>query len=479
MASSYKPPAPKTTSGNKQTPQPISPNRKIIGRYKVKPVKVPKGLLLKKRGGDKGWVTVRAPAAGTPSPGAPAAPKTPSPKTYPEYADYPFAQQMMAGIDRDEASHIAHSGQVADWLKGGLVGLTGVDPSAPGYNPQVQQQYLANIAGQVGGALNAAATATPGAVMPTTPGGMTVGNMGFLGNAAREASAQRSSAALQMAQARSALNTMTPNIYAQGAMRAFADMQAGLPSIYATRRNEARTKIEEFIEEARHNRVTEATNAWNAQTNAAIAFGNLGLDASKLGADQAADTLAASQPVPPGFVRLPNGDYRTDPTYDTGGSGSGRGGGTSTRDGQGRLRVPSLNEQGYTRYGDKPPKKYDKTAFRVVPGADGGYWIKRIKEGGSGPKATTGTSAFQFQKDLQKAVANLTISTDDQNTGTGDMLRFLREHQPAKPGKAWDNWWLQIFPVIERVDPDLAAWMSGYKRRREQGVGGVRWTGKF
>lgn len=470
MAPGYKPPAPKTTSGNKQTPQPISPNRKIIGRYKVKPVKVPKGLLLKKRGGNKGWVTVRAPSSGVPASGgtAPAAPKTPSPKTYPEYADYPFAQQMLAGIDRDEASHIAHSSQVADWLKGGLVGLTGVDPSAPGYNPQVQQQYLANIAGQVGGALNAAATATPGAVMPTTPGGMTVGNMGFLGNAAREASAQRSSAALQMAQARSALNTMTPNIYAQGAMRAFADMQAGLPSIYATRRNEARTKIEEFIEEARHNRVTEATNAWNAQTNAAIAFGNLGLDASKLGADQAADTLAASQPVPEGFVRLPNGDYRTDPTYDTGGSGA-------TKDKQ--YGANQLRKEGFTPLSAKAGPKWRNKA---VVATDGSLWIKGGRSSArSGPKPKAGTSPFDLGEDLVKALDDGLIDTSDQNRGTRQMLAFLRKHQPEGKGDAWKSWWLQVLPTIKDQDPELARWMVGYKLRRERGERGVSWTGRF
>lgn len=239
---------------------------------------------------------------------------------------YPWAWAQLTDIDRAQQSHQQYAGQVGDWLSAGLRGLTGIDPSAPGYNPAVQQQFMANVAGQVGGALNAAAAATPMQVSATTPGGVVQGNNAFLGQAARGAAAQRSSAAIQMSQAQAAMNTMQPNTFAQGAMRAYADMQAGLPALYAQKRSEARSKIDQFImqseETARHNRVSEAISAQNAQTNAAISLAGLGLKADDQAFGQAQDLTEAAQdraaanaPVPEGIVRLPDGSYRSDPTY--------------------------------------------------------------------------------------------------------------------------------------------------------------------
>ena len=320
-----KPSQPKTTPGNTYRP-PGQTNPRIVGRYKKKPTRIKPGLVLKKRGGDLGYVTVRKkkppkPKATTPGPAAAATPpKIPGPyDTYKETA--PWAIPLLEQIDRDQAHQEKYAGRVGTWLSSGLAALTGVDPANPGYNQTAQQQYLANVAGSTGAALNAAAIATPAQVNATTGGGIVQGSNAFLGEAARDASAQRSSAAIQGTQARSALNSIQSNTYAQGAIRAFADLQAGLPQVYAQKRMEQRSKIDEFIatqrqaeaelaEETRSNKVQEAISAQNAQTNAAIQFGRLGLDSEELAADTAPRTGA----VPTGYVELPDGRYVRDPT---------------------------------------------------------------------------------------------------------------------------------------------------------------------
>lgn len=428
-----------STTGNRQSTQPRKPHPTIVGRYKVKPVKVPKGLILKKRGGNKGYVTVRKPATAPGSPGAAAAaPTTPDPKTYPEYADFPWAQRMLAGLDRDQASHQGYATTVGDWLGKSLQGLTGVDPNQPGINPQAQQQYLANVQGQVGSALNAAATATPMTPGATTAGGIVQGNNAFLGQAARTAAAQRSSAALQMAQVQSNLNTLQSNTYAQGAIRAYADMQAGLPALYANKRNEARTKIDQFImeqqvaaaeaaEKARANRVDEAIRAQNAQTNAAIAFGQLGLKADDQAFDQTQATTAASAPAPYGYNRDPaTGDLVRDPSIPNA-SSAGSGGGTTPSASRGEYVPNKLRKEGYVGGWKVKPKNVKGPFVRAT---DGTYWRK--PKGGSGSSASS--SGPRKATELESELLDL-YKKDDIG---GWEERY--EGKPAEAGKRISLW---------------------------------------
>ena len=397
----------------------------------------------------------------------------------------------MAQIDRDQKSHQDYvSGSVSPWLSQALTNLTGVDPAHPGINTTLQQQYLGNVQGIVGGAMNAAATATPGQVQATTPGGIVASPTAYLSTAAREGAQGRSSAMLQAAQAQSAMNTMQPNTQAQGYLYQLADYAKGLPQVYAERRSEARTRIDEFTakmqqdaavnaERARHNRVTEAISATNASTNAAFQASRLGLDASDQAYDQSQDLTAASAPVPEGYIRLPNGDYRTDPTYVAQGSGPGGRDGTSTRDARGRKRVPVLRDEGWTRFGDKPPAKYNKSKFTLTQGADGGWWLKP-KGGGSAPSAAAvararGTTSDKVFDKVQGSFLNGSIA-DDQPTATGDLLRILKPMQPTNKAN-FAAWWAEVAPILRRIDPRYEEWMTGYIKRRKAGVGGVSWKG--
>ena len=354
-------------------------NPNILGIYRQKPTGLPPGVIAKRRGGGLGWVTVKAPVA--PAGRAAAAPAGTMPNSYSEYAAYPWAQRELVGLDRTEKSHEAYASTVGDWLGKSLAALTGIDPNAPGLNSQLQQQYLANIAGPVGGALNAAATATPMTPMATTPGGLAIGNTAFLGDAARNAAAEQRSATLAAAQVQSALNTMQPNTYAQGIMRSYADMQAGLPALYSQKREDLRSKIDQFIttseETARHNRVTEANAAFNAQTNAAIAFGKLGIDTSKL----ANTTAAGSAPAPYGYNRDPaTGRLVRDPSIPTASSSSGGGGGggsAAPSAARGQYAPNALAKQGFVGgWKVRPKAKPAGAKGSFVQATDGTFWIK-------------------------------------------------------------------------------------------------------
>jgi hypothetical protein len=238
------------------------------------------------------------------------------PIKYGEYADMPWARNQLLQIDWDEKHHQDYvSGTVAPWLQQALTNLTGVAPGSPGLNTAMQSQYMANVQGAVGGAYGAAAAATPMNPQSTMAGGIVASPTAYLSNAAREGAVGRSSGALQAAQVQASLNTMQPNTQAQGYAFAIADLMNGLPAVYAQRRAETRSNIEQFkaeleqaqqeaafeqakfAEDMRHNRVQESTSAMNAQTNAAIQLGRLGIDAQGQAFDQTntnADNARAS-----------------------------------------------------------------------------------------------------------------------------------------------------------------------------------------
>lgn len=479
---SRKKPVRASTTGNRySSPQPAKANPRIVGRYKIKPTKVPKGLILKKRGGNKGYVTVRKPGATPGAPGAPgtpgaAAPTTPKVNTYPEYSDFPAAQRMMANIDRDEAFNLAESQKVGDWLKGALTGLTGVDPSQPGLNPALQQQYLANVQGIVGSAMSAAGAGAGGPqVTPTTPGGIAVSPTAYLSQAAQMGNVGRSSAMLQAAQVQSALNTLQPNTQAQAYMRAYADMRAGLPAIYAERRSEARMKIDEFIEEARNNRATEAISAWNAETNAAIAAGRLGLDATKFGSEQAADVASSSAPVPEGVIRLPDGSYRNDPTYQQPEAPDAPAAAASPKP----LTASQISSmQGkWNRPKSSPPKLGLGWKQPVWDPGTKRWYAKRAPggSGGSTSKPKAGSAGFDIQKDLTYSLDNGFIDGTDAGRSIPQLVRFLRKHQPESP-QAFNKWWEEAGAILKEEDPSLFVWMRDYiQRRRDR----REWKGRF
>jgi hypothetical protein len=414
-----------------------------------------------------------------------AAPRGPIPiDPYARYREkYPWAWAQLTDIDRAQASHQQYAGQVGDWLSKGLQGLTGIDPNQPGYNPAVQQQYMANVAGQVGGALNAAAVATPAQVAAPGMGGVVQGNNAFMGQAAREANAQRSSAAIQMSQAQSALNTMQPNTFAQGAMRAYADMQAGLPALYASRRTEARGKIDQFIlefeEEKRQARVQEAISAQNAQTNAALSFAQLGLKADDQAFDQtqdlsesAADQAAAGAPAPYGYQRDPaTGKLVRDPSVPQASAS-----GSTPKAPKGTYNVNELRKQGFVGGWKVKPKKAPQGAKGTfVKAANGTWWIKAGTGSGTGGtgKPNVGKPAQDVYTALVKANDDSLISVD-QNEGTGDLLRFLRKYQPDKQN--FPRWYGEIVETLKRVDPDYAEWIVGWVMRRKKDK---TWKGTF
>jgi hypothetical protein len=347
---------------------------------------------------------------------APAAPRPPRPEPptipYSEYAKYPFAQRQLYALDQEQAAHQGYVGdRVAPWLAASLQGLTGVNPSQPGLNAQDQQQYLANVQGQVGGALNAAATAVPLNAPSLAPGGISASPTAFLSEAARTAAAQRSSAAIQQAQVQSQLNTLIPNTYAQGAVRALADYQAGLPGLYAQRRNEARNKIDEFIltfeENNRRARVQEAISAQNAQTNAAVSLGQLGLSARELEAELNAPAPEFPGNLPRGFVAVPNDeggfDIERDPTVPAArapGSGGGGGGGGNPTNRRTPVQIRQKLTATQQLLGPFPrrPKPVKGVSFEQA--TDGKWYGIRAKA--SGAAAGSGGANAPAQENLRQ-----------------------------------------------------------------------------
>jgi hypothetical protein len=438
-------------------------NPKIIGRYKVKPVKVSKKFLVKKRGGGKGYVTVLNPnyKAPTPAP-TPAAPTGP----YAEYAAYPWAQQQLKQLDTDQKFHQTYvSDKVAPWLSQSLTNLTGVDPTKPGINASLQQQYLANVQGQVGGALSAAAAAGQAPNMAaTTPGGIMASPTAYLSQAASEGARGMSSSYLQSAQIQSALNTMQPNLMSQSYVMQLADYAKGLPTVYAEKRSELRSSIDKFIAEMeqeaaqqaetlRHNRVTESISAMNAETQAALGFGRLGVSST-----QAANTannvtgaegpFAAGSTPPVGKQAVTGTDGLTyfvdDPSYvapSSGGSGGGSGNGTSTRDAQGRSRAPVLRDQGWSGgYAKKP--KVNQAVFALTQGADNKWYVKRKSAAAQG---TTSSGGGTGSGSTKKVRSEFSLSEDllkkwRPSSGDGIELRFDSNWQGA--GK-WLSQWIR------------------------------------
>jgi DNA-binding protein H-NS len=443
------------------------------GGWKVKPNLDPKKFKVVRTGAGLWIAKPLTPGAG----GAAASGSAVTPGPYDQYKKTaPWAIPGLQQLDAQQAAHQAYvSDKVMPWLSSGLASLTGVDPNQPGYNPVLQQQYQANIQGQVGGSLNAAAGATPLAPASVTPGGVVAAPNAYQGAAMREASAQRGGAAILNAQAQSALNTLGPNIFSQAAVMQMADYAKGLPAVYVQKRADMRAKIDQWVAEqqtaqaaaaetARHNSVTEAISAQNSATSAAIQLGHLGIDTTKANQTSA----AATSPAPYGYNRDPaTGKLVRDPSIpqasaSSGGSSGSKGPSAS----KGQYPSNVLKKQGYVGgWKVKPAARPSYAKGSYVRATDGSWWIKPGGSTSAKPaKAKPVVDQQSVFTKLQDQVNKLNIS-DKQSVGTGDLLRFLKPLQPAK-GTAWKKWYSELLSTLERVDPAYKQWIAGWVQRR-------------
>jgi hypothetical protein len=344
---------------------------------------------------------VRPPA--TPGAASPVLPPKSTQKVGPDKYHYwrsidPSIATGLQAIDMAEQSHLGWvNDKVMPWLSGGLTGLAGINSAA-------QDTYKASMQG-MGGALGVAAGMTP---LNTSagPGGGTYAPNSWQTKMGGGLAASAGATVDQIGAYQAMINKLQPTTLSMGYMNALADYAKGLPMQYTERRRKYTDEAMSFIaeqqaaaaemqERERHNRVMEAIGATNAETNAAIGFGRLGLDAN----DQAFDNTSSTntEPLPDGFVWVPDGKggYKTqrDPNHVAPGSGStsGGGGGSVNKDSQGRKKVAVLQTEGYTRLAPRYIKngtpKVNRQVFDVAPGADGGWWIKRKKQPGSGSTA--------------------------------------------------------------------------------------------
>lgn len=455
----------------KKLPKPKNPKISWYGRNKPS---LGPAYKVSKRGGGLGYVATRKPAAAAATPAAPE----------PTLQDRLYAQSD-ANLNSQQLYHQDWvNNKVAPWLSSALAALTGVDPNNPSLNSTMQQQYLANVQGGVGGALNAAAAATPAQFASTAPGGITASPTAYMSRAASDAAAARSSALVGQAQTQSFLNTIQPNTQSQGYLYALADYAKGLPSLYADKRAEARSKIDDYLmeqekfaldqqqfaETQRHNRVSEATSALNAQTQAALGFGNLGLSTTKEANDQSNLTMAGATPAPYGYTRDPaTGKLVRDPSVPQASSSTGSDKTTTSTMVNGKYRVNWLQSNGWRRLGaaniqnGKP--KVNLSKFKVTQGADGKWWITEKSGSGTTAKPKTGKNPQQVLEGVNKAYTDGLIA-DDQNTGTGDLLRLLRTYQPPA-GKAWNTWFDGALSSLGRVNPKYVQWIGGWVKRRK------------
>jgi hypothetical protein len=407
------------------------------------------------------------------APGGAPAPAVPKPPPLP-YAEYPlWARRQLMALDADQKHHQDYVGNtVIPGISGGLGNLQG-------YIDTAQNQYTAQLQGAAQGAYNVAAGATPMSVSGG-PGGIVASPNAYQAQASSELSRSLGSAATAIGQHQAMLGKIGPATMSQGVLSNLAEYAKGLPLVYSQRRQERTAKIDEFMaemaqaqaelmEKQRANKVDEAIRATNAESNAAIAFGRLGLDTEEFAADRADAQAQAGAPAPYGYFRDVDGNLVRDPSVPTASSSDGTAPATDKQYGPNQLR-----KEGFKPLNAKAGPKWRKLAVRAT---DGSLWIKKGSGSGgsSGPKPKAGSNAFDVQKDLQYSLDNSYIDDADQSRGTPQLLRFLRKHQPESP-KAFDKWWREILPVLGEANPEFAEWMAGYMLRRKRDK---TWRGRF
>lgn len=242
-----------------------------------------------------------------------AAPAPPPPGPYDRYKETaPWAIPGFEQIDRDQAAHQSYvTDKVAPWLSQSLLGLQG-------YQDAAQSSYSNAIQGAAGGAMNVSSAMTPLGYGGGSMGGIVAGNNQYLTEGGTIRAAGGASSLVQEALNRERFNRQTPIPYSQGAIQALADEAKHLPQRYIEMRRQRTEAVEKFIaeqqqaaaelaEEIRTNKVNEAIRATNAETNAAIQFGRLGLSAEDLANDSAPGSPMPTN-LPPGTIAVPTDD---------------------------------------------------------------------------------------------------------------------------------------------------------------------------
>lgn len=329
----------------------------------------------------------------------------PKPDPYAGHPDAPllrqfegqdWAQNIIRQMRREQTHHEQWVGNtVMPWQSGALTGLANINKAAQDQFTG-QQQAAAQGMAQAGGA-------TPGMVQGVS-GGAVAGPNAFQRAATAQAMATQASTMGQVAQWQGLMGTLGPTTFSQGQVAALSDYAKGLPVLYAQKRQErvdamnqyiAEQQLEQqklalelaqFEETQRRNRVDESIRATNAQSNAAIAFANLGIDAAQEARLGMPDTVAPPPTdLPPGYTVVPNSeggwDIREDPSYVAPGSdpAPGEPGGT--------LKPPYKNwVGGWTRQPSVEQRKTWRKQGRNFVQVDGRWWVApKPKPPSSGP----------------------------------------------------------------------------------------------
>lgn len=456
-----RPPAP-------QRPRPRKPPKPKLpkgwrGTWKVAPKLDPEKWKVGKvgKGPFKGkWVAKPV----TPKPAAAAAAPAPPPNPYAgspdaallaKYADQPWAQNIIRSIRADQSHHEGYVGQtVLPWASGALTGLANINKAA-----QDSFTGQTNAAAQ---GLAQAAGATPGMVSGVS-GGAVASPSAYLQDASAQAMANRASTMGQTAAWQGLMGTLQPTTYSQGYIASLSDYAKGLPELYARKRGEAIDSIDKYLAEvemenqkialqqaqmeetARHNRVQESISATNAQTNAAIQFGRLGIDASTAAfkmQGEAGEPMPTSVPV--GYTVVPNDDggWRVvrDPTVPAArapSSGGAGGGGRAPSPARGEYPPNKLKKEGFKRLPAGAGARYRKNAVRAT---DGTLWYKPGKSSKSGKPAEPANKNARPEGDLAVELAEkYNGKTDVLGSGTPGWVQVYRG-DPKKVATAVLSW---------------------------------------
>lgn len=330
-----------------------------------------------------------------------------------QYEGEPWAQNLIRQLRSDQQHHEGYvANQVMPWQSGALGALAGI-------NQQAQDNFTGQ-ANAVAQGLAQAGGAQPGTVQGVSGGAVTSPNA-YQQAASAQGMANQASTMGQMAAWQGLMGTLQPTTYSQGQIAALSDYARGLPVLYAEKRAERIDAIDKYLEERaqakaemalelakfeeaqRANRVGEAISATNAQTNAAIAFANLGIDAANSVADNAPEPTFAPGDIPFGFVQLPNGDIVRDPTVPQatdnvpGDDDSDRAPSPS----RGEYPPNKLRKEGYRPL---PPKAGPAYKRRAVEATDGTLWYKpgRSSSGSSGGSPPKPRNAGTLQSELRR-----------------------------------------------------------------------------
>jgi hypothetical protein len=299
-----------------------------------------------------------------------------------------------------------------------------------------------------------AAAAQPG-IAAGTSGAAVADPNAFLANASAAAMASNASTMQQMSEWQGMMGTLQQTTYSQGQIAALSDYAKGLPALYARKRQEAIDGIDKYIAEQaqaeaelaleqakfaetqRSNRVDESIRATNAQTNAAVAFGNLGISATREG------RLGHPEPPPPvydnvpeGYVQLPDGTIKSDPTYvapDTSGPGG------TGKPGRGEYPPNQLRKEGYRPLPKGAGPKYRRNATVAT---DGSLWFK------PGTAAKPKTPGGKDARDI----GTLAVELKEKYSGSSDPFS-------SSPG------WVETFDGdVKKVTNAVVSWVLNNRK---------------